>query len=161
MNRFYSLVFIFIVSCDSTESPTLRECRNFQDNLLRRTAQADSLLNAHKASLFEQSTALSTDSLLASDSLLRLRYANMKESANQLEFKQAELHSWREQLVLLPSQAEITQGIRNPFGENSGDAGILMALNAYSDTLSILETSISELIRTTTYERTAAPKPQE
>jgi hypothetical protein len=78
-----------------------------------------------------------------------------------LEFKQAELHAWRDHLVVLPSKEEIAQGIRNPFGEGAGDNGILKTLNAYSDTLATLESTITELIRTTTYERTSTPQPQE
>jgi hypothetical protein len=108
-----------------------------------------------------QRDAMSTDTLLATDSMLRIQYASIKEGVNQLEYKQAELHAWRDHLIVLPSKEEIAGGIRNPFGENTGDAGILSTLNAYSDTLATLEITISELIRTTTYERTSSPQPQE
>lgn len=161
MNRLLLLLILSITACDSAESPSLRESRSIQDNLMRRIAQVDSMLNTQLTTLREQSIALSNDTLLTSDSLLRVHYSNLKESANQLEYKQTELRNWRDQLTLLPSKEEIARGIANPFGEQAGDKGILQALNASSDTLIILESSISELIRTTTYERTTTPKPQE
>ena len=154
-------VIVFLMGCVSAESPALLECRTAQDQLTQRIALYDSSLNAHLSELRLQRDAMSTDTLLAVDSMLRVQYAAIKEAVNQLEFKQAELHTWRDHLVVLPSKEEIAGGIRNPFGENAGDAGILSTLNAYSDTLATLEVTISELIRTTTYERTSSPQPQE
>lgn len=161
MNRIHLAAIVLLTACTSAESPVLRECRTIQENIVLRTATLDSTLGAQLTLLREQSVTMSADTLLASDSLLRMRYSNLKESFNQLEFKQAELHSWRDHLILLPSNEEIAKGIRNPFGEGAGDAGILQALNSYSDTLSILESSISDLIRKTSHERTSPPQPQE
>jgi len=161
---FSCLIFtaiLFFMGCSSAESPALRECRTAQDQLSKRIAVSDSSLNAHLSELRMQRDAMSTDTLLATDSMLRIQYASIKEGVNQLEYKQAELHAWRDHLIVLPSKEEIAGGIRNPFGENTGDAGILSTLNAYSDTLATLEITISELIRTTTYERTSSPQPQE
>ena len=98
------------------------------------------------------SAAMSTDTLLATDSLRRLRYANLKETTSKIEFKQSELHAWRDHLILLPSMDEINGGIRNPFGAHTGDAGILEVLKSYSDTLTIIEQSISELLSNASYE---------
>jgi uncharacterized protein YcfL len=161
MNRFYLAALVLLAACSSAESPALRECRTVQENIILRTSQLDSTLIVELTLLREQSVTMSTDSLLASDSLLRMKYSRLKESSSQLEYKQAELHSWRDHLILLPATEEIALGIRNPFGEGAGDAGILQTLNSYSDTLSIIESSISELIRTTTHERTSTPQPQE
>ena len=129
--------------------------------MLERTTHADSLLRSHLNLLRQQSLALSTDTLLATDSLLRTHYATLKEFTGQVENKQAELRTWREHLILLPPINDIAQGVTNPFGEQAGDDGALVKLNAYSDTLTTIETSISTLIRTTTYERTSTPQSQE
>jgi hypothetical protein len=161
---FSCLIFttiLFFIGCTSAESPALRECRTAQEQLSKRIALSDSSLTAQISQLRLQSEAMSTDTLLAVDSMLRVQYAAIKEAVNQLEYKQSELHAWRDHLIVLPSKEEIAGGIRNPFGENAGDAGILSMLNAYSDTLATLEVTISELIRTTTYERTSSPQPQE
>lgn len=160
MYRNFLFLLLLMAACDSAESPTLKECRQVQDNLIHRTTVIDSTLQNQMALLQEQSMVLSADTLLATDSLLRMRYSILKESASQLEMKQAALHRWRDQLILLPSREEIARGVQNPFGENEGDAGILRTLTAYSDTLSALESGISELIRNTTYERTSSPQPQ-
>jgi len=159
MNRYLLIISLLIMGCDSAESPTLKECRVVQENLIRRTSSLDSSLQEHVVSLQGQSIALSTDTMLAIDSLLRLRYSYLKESVIRIEMKQAELHRWRDQLILLPSREEIARGARNPFGDTAGDAGILQALTAYGDTLTILESGISDLIRNTTYERTSPPQP--
>jgi hypothetical protein len=161
MNRFFLLLFVFLTACDSAESPTLRECRLLQENILTRTAQSDSLLNEQLTQLRDAVNTMSSDTLLATDSLLRNQYSSLKESANNLEFKRAELHAWRDHLIMLPPTGEIAVGITNPFGESAGDKGILEVLTRYNDTLTILETSISELIRITPYERTSTPQPQE
>jgi hypothetical protein len=159
---FSCLIFttiLFFIGCTSAESPALRECRAAQDQLNQRIALSDSSLNTHLSELRLQRDAMSTDTLLAVDSMLRVQYGAIKEAVNQLEYKQSELHAWRDHLIVLPSKEEIAGGIRNPFGESTGDAGILSTLNAYSDTLATLENTISELIRTTTYERTSSPQP--
>ena len=161
---FSCLIFttiLFFIGCTSAESPALRECRTAQEQLSKRIALSDSSLTAQISQLRLQSEAMSTDTLLAVDSMLRVQYAAIKEAVNQLEYKQSELHAWRDHLIVLPSKEEIAVGIRNPFGADAGDAGILNTLNAYSDTLATLEVTISELIRTTTYERTSSPQPQE
>jgi hypothetical protein len=164
-NQLFScLIFttiLFFIGCTSAESPALRECRTAQEQLSKRIAVSDSSLNAHLSELRMQRDAMSADTLLAVDSMLRIQYSSIKEGVNQLEYKQAELHAWRDHLIVLPSKEETAGGIRNPFGENAGDVGILSTLNAYSDTLATLEVTISELIRTTTYERTSPPQPQE
>jgi len=152
---------VLLTGCVSAESPLLIESRATQDQLTKRIAQSDSSLNSHLSELRMRCDAMSTDTLLAVDSLMRMEYAEAKEAVNALEFKQAELHAWRDHLVVLPSKEEIAQRIRNPFGEGAGDNGILKTLNAYSDTLATLESTITELIRTTTYERTSTPQPQE
>jgi hypothetical protein len=161
LSVFVLTVTVFLMGCASAESPALLECRTAQDQLTQRINLSDSSLNAHLSELRLQRDAMSTDTLLAVDSMMRIQYAAIKEAVNQLEYKQSELHTWRDHLVVLPSKEEIARGIRNPFGENAGDAGVLSTLNAYSDTLATLEVTISELIRTTTYERTSSPQPQE
>ena len=117
-----------------------------------RTSGIDSILHAQLNTFREMSAAMSSDTLLASDSLRRLRYANLKETTSQIEFKQSELHAWRDHLILLPSMDEINGGIRNPFGAHTGDAGILEVLKSYSDTLTIIEQSISELLSNANHE---------
>jgi len=161
LSVFVLTVTVFLMGCASAESTALLECRTAQDQLTQRIDLSDSSLNAHLSELRLKRDAMSTDTLLAVDSMMRIQYAAIKEAVNQLEYKQSELHTWRDHLVVLPSKEEIALGIRNPFGENAGDAGVLSTLNAYSDTLATLEVTISELIRTTTYERTSAPQPQE
>jgi len=158
---FVLTITVFLMGCASAESPALLECRTAQDQLTQRIALSDSSLNAHLSELRLKRDAMSTDTLLAVDSMLRIQYAAIKEAVNQLEYKQSELHTWRDHLVVLPSKEEIARGIRNPVGENAGDAGVRSTVNAYSDTLATLEVTISDLIRTTTYERTSAPQPQE
>jgi hypothetical protein len=159
LSVFVFTITVFLMGCASAESPALLECRTAQDQLTQRIALSDSSLNAHLSELRLHRDAMSADTLLAVDSMLRIQYAAIKEAVNQLEYKQSELHMWRDHLVVLPSKEEISGGIRNPFGENAGDAGVLSTLNAYSDTLATLEITISELIRTTTYERTSTPQP--
>jgi hypothetical protein len=143
---------ILLTACESAESPTLKECRVVQENVLQRTSKADSTLQNHLTLLREKAVVMSTDTLLATDSLRRIHYSTLKESASMIEYKLSELHVWRDHLILLPSKEEISGGIRNPFGVHTGDAGILQVLNSYSDTLSIIESSISQLITTTSHE---------
>ncbi len=152
MYRAFTILFILLTACESAESPTLKECRAVQENVLKRTSSVDSALNSQLIALREMSAAMSNDTLLATDSLRRMRYANLKTTASQLEFKQSELHVWRDHLILLPSLDEINGGIRNPFGAQTGDAGILQVLKSYSDTLTIIEQSISELQSNATHE---------
>ena len=152
MHRTFILLLLLLAACESAESPTLKECRAVQENVLMRTSGIDSILHAQLNSIREMSAAMSTDTLLATDSLRRMRYANLKESTSQIEFKQSELHAWRDHLILLPSMDEINGGIRNPFGAHTGDAGILEVLKSYSDTLTIIEKSISELLSNASYE---------
>jgi hypothetical protein len=132
---------VTIVSCVSAESPTLVECRALQENIARRISQSDSALNAQLSLLRYERDALSTDTLLATDSIMRKKYTTMKEDVSTLEFQQSELHRWRDGLILLPSTEA--------------------ALKAYSDTLVQLEGTISEIIRTTSHERTSETQPQE
>lgn len=152
---------VTIFSCVSAESPTLVECRALQENIARRISQSDSALNAQLSLLRYERDALSTDTLLATDSIMRKKYTAMKEDVRALEFQQSELHRWRNGLILLPSTEAIASGAQNPFGEATGDTGILAALKAYSDTLVQLEGTISEIIRTTSHERTTETQPQE
>jgi len=152
MQRVYIILLILMTACESAESPTLKECRVVQENVLQRTSMADSTLQNHLTLLREKAVVMSTDTLLATDSLRRVHYSKLKESASMIEFKLSELHVWRDHLILLPSKEEISGGIRNPFGVHTGDAGILQVLNSYSDTLSIIESSISQLITTTSHE---------
>ena len=152
MQRASIILLILLTACESTESPTLKECRVVQESVIKRTSTADSALQNHLTLLQDKSVVMSTDTLLATDSLRRLHYSNLKESASMTEYKLAELHVWRDHLILLPSKEEINGGIRNPFGVHTGDAGILQILNSYSDTLSIIESSISALIITTSHE---------
>jgi hypothetical protein len=152
MHRTFILLMILLAACESAESPTLKECRAVQENVLMRTSGIDSILNAQLNTFREMSAVMSTDTLLATDSLRRLSYAKLKEAASQIEFKQSELHAWRDHLILLPSMDEINSGIRNPFGAHTGDAGILEVLNSYSDTLTIIEQSITELLSNANHE---------
>ena len=152
MQRVYIILMILLTACESAESPTLKECRVVQENVLQRTSTADSTLQNHLTLLREKAVVMSTDTLLAIDSLRRIHYSMLKESASMIEYKLSELHVWRDHLILLPSKEEISGGIRNPFGVHTGDAGILQVLNSYSDTLSIIESSISQLITTTSHE---------
>jgi hypothetical protein len=152
MQRVYIILLFLITACESAESPKLKECRAVQENVIKRTSVADSALQNHLTTLREKSIMMSTDTLLATDSLRRKQYSKLKESASRIEYKLSELHVWRDHLILLPSKEEISAGIRNPFGAHTGDAGILQVLNSYSDTLSIIESSISELIITTSHE---------
>ena len=152
MQRVYIILMILLTACESAESPTLKECRVVQENVLQRTSLADSTLQNHLTLLREKAVVMSTDTLLATDSLRRIHYSMLKESASMIEYKLSELHVWRDHLILLPSKEEISGGIRNPFGVHTGDDGILQVLNSYSDTLSIIESSISQLITATSHE---------
>ena len=152
MQRVYITLMILLTACESAESPTLKECRVVQENVLQRTSTADSTVQNHLTLLREKAVVMSTDTLLATDSLRRIYYSMLKESASMIEYKLSELHVWRDHLILLPSKEEINGGIRNPFGVHTGDAGILQVLHSYSDTLSIIESSISQLITTTSHE---------
>jgi hypothetical protein len=152
MQRVFIILLILITACESAESPKLNECRFVQDDVLQRTSMADSALQNHLMLLREKAVVMSTDTLLATDSLRRLHYSKLKESASMIEYKLSELHAWRDHLILLPSKEEISGGIRNPFGVHTGDDGILQVLNSYSDTLSIIESSISQLITATSHE---------
>lgn len=162
---FKYLAFSFIViasiaaSCVSSESPKLEECRMLQDSIHVRIAALDSALNEQMNWLREGRDALSNDTLLATDSLLRERYAGLKELVNKLEFTQAELHAWRDHLIVLPSPNEVAAGIDNPFGAGAGDDGALRVLKSYSDTLFTIEQHVREAIRSTSYERTPPPQP--
>jgi hypothetical protein len=152
MQRVFIILLILITACESAESPKLNECRLVQDDVLQRISMADSALQNHLMLLREKAVVMSTDTLLATDSLRRLHYSKLKESASMIEYKLSELHVWHDHLILLPSKEEISGGIRNPFGVHTGDDGILQVLNSYSDTLSIIESSISQLITATSHE---------
>jgi hypothetical protein len=152
MQRILIIILILFTACESAESPTLKECRTIQENVLARAASLDSSLNSQLNTLRESAVTMSTDTLLATDSLRRMQYSELKEYASKLEYKLSEFHVWREHLILLPSMQEINDGIRNPFGAHTGDAGILHVLKSYSDTLTIIEGSISELISHATHE---------
>jgi hypothetical protein len=152
MAKYTYVLLIIMASCASAESPALLECRQVQENIVLRTSLLDSSLNSHVSALREQCNAMSVDTLLATDSLRRKHYSNLKESVALIEEKQTEMHRWKSGLILLPTREEIASGIRNPFGKAAGDAGILQALNTYSDTLTILEKSITELINSHHYE---------
>lgn len=158
MTKYTYFFLLLLASCASSESPTLMECRQTQENILWKTSQLDSSLTSHVIAKREQCNAMSIDTLLATDSLLRTRYSNLKESVALLEAKQSELHRWKSALILLPSREEVATGVRNPFGKASGDAGILQSLNAYRDTLNIIEKSITELIQTNNHEWTPTPQ---
>lgn len=152
--------FLFCFSaCVSSESPKLKECRVLQDDTHKRTAVADSLLNENIAQLRLERDRISTDTLLASDSLLRMHYVNVKEHVDQLEQMQLRLHGWRDNLIALPPQEDVARGVANPFGANTGDTETLAVLQAYSDSLTVLENLISNLILAKTYERTSTPQP--
>jgi hypothetical protein len=153
------MLMVSLVACVSSESPTLIECREIQTGIERRTSALDSSLTAHLQNLRLECEALSADTLLATDSLLRMRYASLKEAVNNLEYTQAALHTWRDGLIVLPSADAISRGISNPFGESAGDQGVQSTLQSYSDSLQHFEQSIGELIHTTTYERTPTPQP--
>ena len=76
----YLITFLFCLSaCVSSESSKLKESRTLQDDTHKRTAAADSLLNENIALLRLERDNMSTDTLLASDSLLRMHYASVKE----------------------------------------------------------------------------------
>jgi hypothetical protein len=152
MHRTHILLLLLLAACKSAESPTLKECRAVQENVLMRISDIDSSLHARLNNLREMSVAMSTDTLLATDSLRRMHYSKLKETASQIEFKQSKLHAWRDHLILLPSMDEINSGIRNPFGVHTGDAGILEVLKSYSDTLTIIEQSIPELLSNANHE---------
>ena len=152
MQRFLIIISILFAGCQSAESPTLKECRTVQENVLARAASLDSALSSQLNELRESAFMMSSDTLLATDSLRRIQYANLKENTSKLEYKLSELHIWRDHLILLPSKEEINDGIRNPFGAHTGDAGILQVLKSYSDTLAIIEVSFTELISNTAHE---------
>ncbi len=156
---FMGTFLIGLIACISSESPTLAECRKIQTNNDRRIAVLDSALQQQLEPLRVNRDAISTDTLLATDSLLREQYGKLKTYANNLEFAQSELREWRSHLVVLPSIEEISKGIENPFGAETGDQGVLNALQSYSDSLSYIEQKITELIRTNDYERTPSPQP--
>ena len=156
--------FIWIVaftSCVSSESPTLRKCRQLQDSLHQRISVLDSTLTSTMDSARAYCTVLSTDTLLATDSLLRERYSGIKEAVSNLEFTQSELHTWRDGLIVLPDAEAIARGIENPFGTAAGDAGVLLILQFYNDTLTTIEQHIHDQLRTNNYERTTTTQPQE
>lgn len=156
----YLTTFLFCFSaCVSSESPKLKESRVLQDDTHKRTAVADSLLNENIAQLRLERDRISTDTLLASDSLLRMHYASVKEHVDQLEQTQLQLHNWRDNLIALPPQEEIARGVANPFGANAGDTETFAILNTYSDSLTIIENLILTLIQAKTYERTSTPQP--
>lgn len=156
----YLITFLFCLSaCVSSESSKLKESRTLQDNTHKRTAAADSLLNENIALLRLERDNMSTDTLLASDSLLRMHYASVKEHVDQLEQMQLQLHNWRDNLIALPPQEDIAQGVANPFGAATGDTETLATLRAYSDSLTVLENLISNLILANNHERTSTPQP--
>jgi hypothetical protein len=96
---------------------------------------------------------------MSTDSLLRIHYASVKEQVDQLEQMQVQLHNWRDNLIALPPQEDIAQGVANPFGAATGDAETLATLQAYSDSLTVLENLISNLILANNHERTSTPQP--
>lgn len=161
---FHLAFFIWIVaftSCVSSESPTLRQCRQLQDSLHQRISTLDSSLISAIDSMRAYCTVLSTDTLLATDSLLRERYSGIKEAVSNLEFTQSELHTWRDGLIVLPDAEAIARGAENPFGVAAGDAGVHLKLQSYADTLTTIEQHIQDQLRTNNYERTTTPQPQE
>jgi len=150
-----------VSSCVSSESPTLQQCRQLQDSLYLRIGSIDSALTSAMDSIRAHCTVLSTDTLLATDSLLRERYSGMKEAVSNLELTQTEFHAWRDNLIVLPESEAIAQGIENPFGSSTGDVGVLQRLQFYSDTLATIEQHIQDALRTHPYERTPTPQSQD
>ena len=157
--HFIFLLTLCLGACVSSESPTLVKCREIQSTIESRTSTLDSALTARIQTLRMECDVLSADTLLATDSILRVHYASLKEAVSNLEYTQSTLHTWRDGLIVLPAADEISRGISNPFGESIGDQGVLSMLQSYSDSLQHFEQSIGELIHTTTYERTPAPQP--
>lgn len=156
MRSLFQLLFaiwiVAITSCVSAESPTLRQCRQLQDSLQIRISALDSELISAMDTLRAQCNTLSTDTLLATDSMLRERYSGMKDAVSKLEFTQSEFHIWRDGLIELPDANAIAMGAENPFGTSAGDSGVLRTLQFYNDTLTTIEQHIQDVLRTNNYE---------
>jgi hypothetical protein len=74
---------------------------------------------------------MSTDSLLATDSLFMARYITVKNKINDMEGLQAEVVAWQNSLTKLPSQEELRKGIKNPFGQKASDQEVYDKISLY------------------------------
>ncbi|MFN5621366.1 MAG: hypothetical protein ACK478_08695 [Flavobacteriales bacterium] len=120
-----------LTGCVSSESEKLVEARTLQTTILAEAHVLDSTLLSETQQMAVTRDLMSTDSLLATDSLFIARYGALKLKLNEMEGLQAEIVAWQNSLTKLPSQDELKKGVKNPFGQKASDQEVFDKIALY------------------------------
>ncbi len=135
-----------LIACAGEESEQLRQARTIQEAMSKSSQILDSSITVKLNELSTELTTLSTDSLLATDSLKMAQYKEVKTWYSSIEMLKSELADWNNTMKKLPSTEEIAGGAENPFGADMKDEDILKAVQAdqtkFEDLKSRIETEI-------------------
>jgi hypothetical protein len=135
-----------LIACAGEESEQLRQARTIQEAMSKSSQILDSSITVKLNELSTELTTLSTDSLLATDSLKMAQYKEVKTWYSSIEMLKSELADWNNTMKKLPSTEEIAKGAENPFGADMKDEDILKAVQAdqtkFEDLKSRIETEI-------------------
>lgn len=135
-----------LIACAGEESEQLRQARTIQEAMTKSGQILDSSITVKLNELSTELTTLSSDSLLATDSLKMAQYKEVKTWYSSIEMLKSELADWNSTMKKLPSTEEIANGAENPFGSDMKDEDILKAVQAdqtkFEDLKSRIETEI-------------------
>lgn len=135
-----------LIACAGEESEQLRQARTIQEAMSKSSQILDSSITVKLNELSTELTTLSTDSLLATDSLKMAQYKEVKTWYSSIEMLKSELADWNNTMKKLPSTEEIAKGAENPFGADMKDEDILKAVQVdqtkFEDLKSRIETEI-------------------
>lgn len=135
-----------LIACAGEESEQLRQARTIQEAMSKSSQILDSSITVKLNELSTELTTLSTDSLLATDSLKMAQYKEVKTWYSSIEMLKSELADWNNTMKKLPSTEEIAKDAENPFGADMKDEDILKAVQVdqtkFEDLKSRIETEI-------------------
>lgn len=135
-----------LIACAGEESEQLRQARTIQEAMSKSIGILDSSLTLKLTELSQEITTRSADSTMATDSLKRSEFTEIKSLYGDLEMLKSELADYINSIKKLPSTEEIANGAENPFGSDMKDEDILKAVQAdqtkFEDLKSRIETEI-------------------
>ncbi len=139
-------VIMIIVACGSSESEMMKEARNIQAGLLKQKSNLDSTLTVEAGNVEKMIAVMSQDTALAADSMKVQEYTSLMNKKTAIEEAKSKLADWQSNSKLLPSEAEIKNGVENPFGADAKDLDVLKAIkdaqSAFNDLRSQIESEI-------------------
>lgn len=146
--KIFSFFFVVatMIACAGAESEQLKQARTIQEAMMKQKNNLDSTVFLKLEELGMKISELSADSTLATDSLKRETYSEVKKQYSLIEDLKSKMSDWSTNIKTLPTLEEMTSGAENPFGKDAKDQDILDAVKAnqasFEEIKSEIETAI-------------------